>query len=141
MNKKGWMRIVEATMAVIIITGFVLTYTAKREKAENDLTFIITPVLEELAEDNAIRNRVLSSNKENIGNIEEEIKGFVGYRITNPSLGYEVKICEIEDVCILGEYPADVMGDIYAVERIISATLDQNIFLPKKVKIFLWRIA
>ena len=137
-NKRGWVRIVEAVIAIMIITGFVLTYTAKKQQAENDLTFVMAPILEELAGDNYWRGVVLDSTDNGLK--EERIANeFVGERITNPSLGYAVRVCSLDEICTLDSHPETAVGDVYAVERIISTTPDRALFEPKKVKLFLWR--
>lgn len=134
MNKRGWMRIVEATIAVMIVIGFVLTYTAKIKKADEDLTHIVTPVLEEIAESNSLRANILSDNPD-----FTMLNDFVDARITNPKLDYMIKVCNLNDICGLDSMPNNVAGDVFAVERVISATPVQGDFKPKKIKIFLWR--
>ncbi len=125
-------RIIEATIAVLIVIGFVLTYTAKQEKAENDLTSVITPILQEIADNNTMRNSILSTTPNIL-----QIGDFIKARVSS-NLNYRVKICDVDNICALDSYPSDASGDIFAVERIISATPDQPTFAPKKVKIFMW---
>ena len=131
MNKKGWIRIVEATIAILIVIGFVLTYTAKRQPVENDLIPVITPILQEMADNNTMRETILSSDDGVVttGQIHNFVKSLV------PSnLNEEVKICELKDICgFEGDFPNT---DVYAVERVISAAKSSD---SKKVKIFLWR--
>lgn len=146
-NKKGWIRIVEATIAVLIVIGFVLTYSAKIERAENDLTYVGTPILEEMAENGAMRVLIISYTPDatrsidiqSNNNIISQLNSFVSERITDNSLETAVAVCKIDASCILENPPSDAMGDIFAVERTISATPVESKFSPKKVKIFIWQ--
>ena len=131
MNKRGWIRIVEAMIAIMIIIGIVLTFSARKTGNEKtDLTPLITPLLDEIAQNPSLRNAVLDSNA-------TVIESMVAERITNPAFGYGVKICGIGELCGLTSYPGGAQGDIYTSERVIAATPEK--YQPMKVKIFLWR--
>ena len=142
-NKRGIVRIIEAVIAILIIFGVLLVVAQTRTiRMELDLTNQIPPLLDELAKDVTLRKRIVedydanlpSSNPTNAGVIDD-VEIFLRNRITNTRIGFEVAICDASSICSLDTFP-DVESDVFAGERIISATLRD--FEPKKVKLFLW---
>ncbi len=134
-NKKGWLRIVEATLAVMLILGVLLTMSAnKKVVVQNDLTPSINPILEEIASNMTLREIIINNSLES--QAMSEISAVFNRTIINPNLGYEVKICHLNDSCGLTTYPSNA-PEIYSQERLITSTL--STYNPKKVKIFIWR--
>ena len=130
MNKKGWLRIVEAFIAIMLITGALLilyTRTIERPSLSEEIYNFQKTVLDEVAFDPDKREAVLAEPPE-----VTVIENFVSDRIP-PGFDYSVRVCEINEICGLKEYQEEV----YSSERIISATL--NTYNPKKLKIFMWR--
>ena len=131
-NKKGWVRLIEAMIAILIIFGVVLVVSFRSRVAiENDLTPLIRPVLEQIADNATLREMVLAGN--NTG-----IDDFVKTKI-NGATDSKVMICEISDICGLSPLPSTLKGDLFSLERVISATPDKANYSPKKIKIFVWR--
>ena len=134
-NKKGIVRIIEAIIAILIISGVVLTLVVNRKVGgEQDLSETLPPLLEEIAKNVELRIMIVKSGE----SAESKLTTFLAERIKNPNLNYTIKVCEPEEVCALEIYPEDAKGDIFAAERIISTALVTG-FNPKKVKLFLWR--
>lgn len=133
-NKKGWLRIVEASIAILIIFSVLIVVNTRTQLAQEnvDLTSLTTPILEEMARNVSFRDQIVENGK----SFEGEVRNFVGARLTQTSVKYDVAICDISEICSLPAYPSDA-EEIYAGERVISASL--NYYSPKKVKIFLWR--
>lgn len=133
-KNKGWLRIVEASIAILIIFSVLLIINSRQNfnQDDGDLTGMITPILEEIARNVTLREKIVEQGP----SVEEELRTFVGQRITQSTIRYEVAICEIEEICSLAAYPRDT-DSVYASERVISSTL--NTYNPRKVKIFLWR--
>lgn len=123
-NKRGWIRIVEAFIAIMLIMAVLLSIYSISVKDNDNIVKLIDTILDEIANNNQLRQDVLTGNSENLNE-------FVRQRIPNV-MNFTIKICEIEDVCNLPEYKPDV----YARERIISSTLKE--YGPKKIKIFAW---
>lgn len=140
MKKKGMWRIVEATIAVLLVASmiFFLIASQKTSRENFDAFELIKPSMNEIAKNNSVREAVLldsssSSDAENI------ILILLSQRISNPSLQYNVTICDAftANPCGLpGDYPSSV-PEVYIEERIISATLTQ--FTPKIVKLYVWQ--
>jgi len=151
-GKKGFMRIMEATIAVLIILGALFVIASQREtKSRQDLTDILRKLLDEVAKNQEMRQKVvdyqlcdypydcrkLSPDKEILTNLSL----FLEERIKNPAFNYSISICRANSVCSIQEaYPVDSTADIYAAERIITTTVSGE--TPgeiKKIKLFLWR--
>lgn len=134
MKKRGIIRIIEMVFAVIIISIVVLTLAANRKtQSERDLSEILPTLLEEVARNAKLREQILAEGPD----AEDEVVEFLSERIKNPSLSYDVKICNLEDVCSLDEYPD--AREVFAGERVISKTLKSPEETgPKKLKLFVW---
>jgi hypothetical protein len=134
-NKKGWIRVVEATAAILVVFSIMLILNKSPSSSQStDLTIMITPLLEEIAHNTSLRESIVTNGAES----EPEVLDFVASRIRIGSIKYSVVVCDIGDICSLKEYPKDV-EEIYAGERVISSTITQTQYHPRKVKIFLWR--
>ena len=142
-NKRGWIRIVEASIAILIIASSVfIIYRGVVVNKEFDLTQIITPILEEIGKNITLREKILSYQPSSGEEIPPEIRDFVSARIKKPYLNYTIKICDPNFLngCALENYPENARSGVYADERIISGTVTQKQFSPKKIKIFLWEM-
>lgn len=145
-NKKGIIRIIEATIAIVIILGVILVVSSTRRVAlESDMTGTINSLLEELSRNDTLREEIVinydlsksatdSPNKE----IIKDVKDFLDGRITNKAaFDYAVRVCHPDYACGLEPYPDNAAGDVFANSRTLSSTLSE--FSPKRVKLFLWR--
>ncbi len=128
-SKKGWIRILEAFIAVTILAGFFTFVYVSNIRNPNQINEIynLKVILDEIADNIELRNKVLDNDL-------EDIKTFVAERIP-PSFNFEVKVCNIKDICQLNFY----VEEVFSSERIISTTLDRPDVTPKKVKIFIWK--
>ncbi len=128
MVKKGWLRIVESIIAIMIVFGVLLAVLIEK-KAQNQENScgLIPELLNEIAKNQSLRQEIV------IG----EVSGtniFLKTRITNPALSYRVKICQLEELCALEEAGLE-KKNICANERIIST--GGGSYQPKKLKLFL----
>jgi hypothetical protein len=132
-NNRGWLRIVEASIAVIIILGVLITVnSSNKQTSSGDLSEKITSLLEEIASNYTLRDLIVKNG----ANSEGAIMGFLKAHVTNPSVNYTVKVCPIEDaICPLERYPSQ---EVFVQERVISSVLGD--ISPKRVKIFMWKI-
>jgi hypothetical protein len=132
-NKKGILRIIEASIAILIILTVVLSLSlARRASVERDLSAQISPLLEEIAKNNSMRDEIISNP-----NANATIMAFLADRIKESNLDYSVRICEMDAVCGLEIYPSGISGNIYAGSRIISSSLMGGA-KPKRISLFLW---
>lgn len=133
MNNKGFMRIVEATVAVLIVLGALLVIVSQQKAGGGagqgeSLPFI----LDEIAHNSSLRSEIVSGSPDAV----EKIGDFLEQRIDH-GLNYSVRICEIDNLCPLENAPSSAGKDVFAAERIISSYAGG--FNPRKVKAFLWR--
>jgi len=138
MNNRGIARVIEATVAVLVI--FSVLFILSSQSVGNDapsLNSEITPLLEEISKDETLRTLIIDSPNQS----EVEIRTFLEETITRPDLGYAVKVCGASEICALTPFPETRDGNVYSEERIISTYLGNNLdsLEFKKVKIFLWR--
>lgn len=128
-NKKGWIKIAEAFIAVVLIATVVITlYTRQPTRTSNEVIIRTeSSLLSEIAQSEDMRTAVLRGSGEDITNIEN----FIQQRIPG-NLNFTIKICVPDDICGIDQY----RKEIYADDRIISSTLHE--YDPKKLKIFMW---
>lgn len=137
-NKKGWLRIVEASIAIIIVLSIVLImYDRRKVSIESDLAERITPLLDEIARNATMRGIILKDNA-TMNEAENLIIDFLSKRIMETYIGYNVSVHNLNESSALQSYPAGVSGSMYAGDRIISSVLESETFAPKRVKLFLW---
>ncbi|MBU0907811.1 MAG: hypothetical protein KKE05_06670, partial [Nanoarchaeota archaeon] len=113
-NKRGFMRVVESTIAVILILGALVFLSSHREAPKSrDLGTVIPPLLDEIARNLTFREDVANSLDEEI--IEEDVKEVLKERLNAPTLNLSVELCNATEMCFLEPYP-DTDGDIFSSE-------------------------
>ncbi len=134
-NKRGWLRIVEASISIVLVLGVILVMNIReKETYPDDPSFMLEPLLEELAKNVSWRELALNQS---LSAAEVAAQKFFIERINNPAFNLDVRICQANEVCMFSP-PANLKGDIFSSERIIGA--NPYNFTPKKIKVFLWRI-
>ena len=133
-NKKGILRIIEASIAILIIFTVIISFSVIRKpRAERDLSERITPLLEEMARNNSLRDEVISQPSQ----ANASILLFLASRIKEENIGYDVKICDIDEVCGLDSYPEDKPSNLYVGSRVISSSFGGGAG-AKRINLFLW---
>jgi len=125
-NKRGWLRILEAVIAIMLIMSvFVFLFVRNRDSTNSEEILELEKIiLSQIAEDDDLRSRVLAKD---LGSLENFVKPKIP-----EGFSFALKICEPEANCVLDEYREEV----WAGETIISSSLVQ--YSPKKLKIFMW---
>ncbi len=129
-NKRGWLRIFEAVIAVVLILGAILMMYTNQRKSADDGAYISDwqeEILARIAENSSLRNSVVS---ENVTVVED----FIKERLL-PNLNFSIRICNLTEPCPLEFY---VDRDIFVKPRTISGTLE--VYNPKELRFFVWRI-
>ncbi len=127
-NKRAWIKIVEASIAIIIIAGillFVYAQTPTRIEVSDYAYDLQTEILQKIASDSNLRNAVLiEDNITLINYISGELPDF---------FDFEIIICEID------EYPGvDITNtEVFVEDRVISGDLDT--YGPLKLRFFIWQ--
>ena len=138
MNKKGFLRIAEATISIVIIAGVLFLFFSQAREAEKpDLSEMARDILEEISRSSLFRERILdyNANSDPPGDIPQEIEDYVGGRIPGGYLNYKIRICDVNSACGI-EY---VEAEVYSAERLVSSTL--NNLNTKKIRLFIWEVS
>ncbi len=129
MNKRGWLRIVEAFLAVTIILGAVLFFTAKQTIHKDPSEEIYQrekEILEIISKNDSLRDKVIN---EDINGVNVEVS-----KLVPSNWKYQVRICNISNIC---SYQGDYINkELYSSEIIITSTLTK--YDPKKLRLFVW---
>ena len=133
MNKKGFIRILEAIFAIMLIMGAVLIIISNNlqtadisEEAYEKQRYI----LEIISNNEAMRNEIIR------GGDLEKTNEFI--KKTMPSSWqYSVCVTSVDQICSPGDVPND--KELYVSETIISSSLEIDYTASKKLRLFVWR--
>jgi len=139
-NKKGWIRIIEAFVAILLVAGVVLVVIGRGNFQREDISQIVHDaefsILREIQLNDTLREEILGTN----GTIEwkdfpsqaPKTRDKIESRI--PSyLECSANICRTSDPCFLAE---EQERDVYAETVIITSNLQT--FNPRLLKLFCW---
>jgi len=128
MNKKAWVRIVEAFIAIIIIASAFLIILQK-QTSEANIEKVIhekqIEILNMISDDETLRAEIL--DEDNSGT-----NLFIS-NILPSNLDFDTSICNLNEICI-GNTPLD--KQLYVSERMIISNLEK--YNPKKLRFFIW---
>ena len=128
-NTKAWVRIVEAFIAVLIITGAVLVILSRENKTDNSSSSKIYEkqmnILNIIAKNESLRQKIIIGEN-------QEVDNAISLMISN-NWNFTTNICNVDEICNAGT-PND--RDVYVSEIIVSSNLTQ--YSPKKLRFFVW---
>jgi len=144
-GKRGWIRIVEASIAVLFIAGVVLVVINNNEAGGNeDISLKIlneeVSILREIQLNSSLRGEVLDISSSSLpvesgeANFPQDVKDRIDSG-TPIYLECVSKICSIEDECTL---IAENDKSVYAESVLITANPESGPYDPRKLKIFCW---
>jgi len=138
-NNKGWIRIAEAFIAVLIVIGAAIIVVGggiQIEGVSEKVYDIEISILREIQLNNTLRSEILGTS----GIIEWDDFSLQAPKtkdkIENKIVGWiecVTKICPPESPCLLGE---ESEKSVYAQSVLITSTLDT--FNPRQLKLFCW---
>ena len=145
-NSRGWIRIVEAFVGILLIAGIVLIVierdqTERQDASSRAYTSMIS-ILREIELDNSLRSEIVNISGSSLPVEWNEFNVSApqtGARITGKTPGYlecAGKICATNDVCLLAQNAQNQEKTIYAESAVISSTI-QN-YNPRLLKLFCW---
>jgi len=136
MNKKGWIRIAEAFISVLLVIGaaiIAISGGVQREDASKKIYDIEIPILREIQLNNSLRGEILGTNGIIIWeNFPPETKSKITVE-TPEWLECTAKICPSESTCLL---EGESEKNIYVQSVLITSTLGN--FNPRQLKLFCW---
>jgi len=127
-NKRAWLRIIEAVLAILIIFGAVLYIVSKQTYKPDQSEMIYekqTQILDMVSKNESLRQMVLDKQT---NQIELEISKFVP-----ASWNFSTCISNITLICS-PQTPHD--RNVYVKEILIASTLQQ--YSPQKLRFFVW---
>jgi len=136
-NKKAWLRLLESTLASILVLGvvFFLSNSEVSKNDERDFSSIVYPLLDKIAENASIREKVI---KEEITNnnlliLNKEVKS----SLDKEGLSFQFKVCSPQSLanCNLDKTYLQSKS-IYSFERIINAVPSE--VDPKLIRLYVW---
>jgi len=134
-NKRGWMRILEAFIAITLIAGFLLFVVSnKASKADvgAEILALEEAILNDIQSNDAMRYNVL---------IEARDPLIVLIKPRIPAgFDYDINICLPADACGLADYH----DNVYANSKIISVSSATGAgefveSYPRKISLFIWK--
>lgn len=138
-NKRGWIKIVEAFVAILLVAGVLLIVVNRNNNTTSDLSDRIynaeISIIREIQVNDSLRNEIVSLSAP----IEWDNSAFpvnVKKLITSRTPNYldcVAKICQTSDSCFLTAYSDK---DTYAQAGIISGT--QHEINTLQLKLFCW---
>ena len=133
-NKKGWIRIVEAFLAILLLMGILLVVISgddvkfEREKTVGERQMFF---LHEIQINNSFRDDILSLSElpvnSNESGFPEDLKSYFLDNFDNCFMN----ICLPLDSCIID---FETKGEVYSKEVLVSSNID--VYSPRKVKVF-----
>lgn len=138
-NKKGVVRIIEAVIAVLLVVGAFFIISAQRPgAAEQNLGVLLSPILEEMARDQSLREKIVNVDATTMEATIQDLENFIGSRLSSNNLDFEVKICELGEVCTL-DSAVGSGEEVYSSERLVSSSINCGDCNPKRIKTAIWR--
>ncbi len=149
-NKKGWLRILEASIAILIVIGFMFTISLANKKVntEKDLAEDVRIILDEIAQNTTLRTEIADyklgtilseAEIERNRQIQEKINNSISEKINKRIFEYSILICSVESLCSLNNYPENIEGGLYAAERIIVPPPTNTDMVNKKIRLSIWK--
>lgn len=130
-NKRGWVRIVEAVAAIMLLTGVLLVFASRSNpKQDTSETFnsLERAILDDISTNEAMRVEILKSDAERNST---KIHDFIRTRLP-AGISSNYSICAPADTCVNYGIPANI--NIYADDVLISSLDGDN----RKFVLFLW---
>jgi len=137
-KKKGFIRILEAGLAAILLLGFVSLVTlpnyVRQTNLEDEVFKAVNLVLDEIERNEGLRNSVLNED-------EGAIDSFIKVELEKKQINARSSICDIGSFCAIPEgVPAD--KDVFVRDRIITKEVvnlpEGDVLIAKKIAIHAW---
>ena len=151
-NKKGWIRILEATISVILVSSvLIVVYSSQVDERilpGNYFYSLQKQILLDVSSRSDLRLNVLNIVVDNLNDSNfSALDSFIDGKIPN-TFGYHIRVCDLGDAldfCKMKTpiYIATIEKDIFVEDIIISSELGtgkgDEIYAPKKLRLFIWQ--
>lgn len=133
MNKRGWIRIMEAVVAILIMASVLIvlyTNNAPQVSFSSYVSDLQIRILGDVADSPKLRNEVLASPD---GGNTTDLVIFMRDSIPT-NFNFAVKVCNLSNSgCLLGQ---TLDQEVFVEDRIISSNLTS--YNPKMLRLFIW---
>lgn len=144
-EKGGWIRVVEAFVAILLITGVLLVVIDRgylRKDISREIINKQMDVLREIQINDSMRESIIKIEDVYLDtgifidntHFPESVSGRIQDLAKEIDLNCTAKICKLELVCALDHYPDK---DVYSRSITIATTLET--YNPRQLRIFCWR--
>ena len=138
-GRAGWIRVVEAFVAILLITGVLLVLfgggNIKRDDPSSKVYEVETAILREIQLDDGLRDLILTANiPVESSNLNPAFPPLVLDKINSRTPAYlscVSKICSLDDDCLLNQL---MEKDLYARSTAITSAPPEY----KQIKLFCW---
>jgi len=140
-NKRGWVRLLEAFIAIVLLTSVLVvvskTNSSPRNELQERISIIQTSIIRDIQLNEELRAAILSVNVADPVEWEDfETSGLSGVKeriekLAPKDMECSAQICEINNPCSLKDVSKK---EVYAKSGIISA--DLNTYSPRQIKMF-----
>jgi hypothetical protein len=128
-NKKGWLRIVEAFIAVLIVASILVIIVVRMPRqSEVDVHETQRFILTQVSTNETLRAEILDETAVD----KIATKNFINKHIP-VYWNFTIEVCEVSNICGMPFY---IDKEIYADEILITSNLTK--YSPKKLKFFIW---
>lgn len=145
MNKKGWIRMVEVFIAIVLIAGVVSLILGERYSGEEDISAEMYAkqglIIKKIQLNDSLRNEIipilivdLPLSSMDLG-FPPETLARINLETPSDIFCYS-KICALDDPCIAEELQEEADKNVYARSIPIFATITD--YSPKQIKLFCW---
>lgn len=153
MNKRGWIRILEATFAVLIVSGTMLAvYSGKNEGSRSSAIMESSSTIQQqilddiesnsslrLAALNTISNLPTDTNYEKLNSfVNSEIPNDTGYLLLVCKLSLPIGFCNMDSKTFIATMDRDVSVQTIIISAEIGNGTDA-VYAPKNIRIFTWK--
>ena len=138
-SKRGWIRLVEVFIAILLVTGVLLVVSSRINYYVKDDSFIEMSkkeiaILRDIELNNTLRTEILGAplptEWADFGSPLQKTRDRI-INLTPPNLECMAKICAVGDNCIIDELAG---RNVYAEAVFISS--DLNTYFPRQIKLF-----
>lgn len=142
-NRRGWIEIVEAFLAVLLVAA-VLLIVINKQSSDADISETVydveVSILREIQTNDTLRRDIASAENLPLSWIAEGFPVSVKEKITDRTPAYldcVAVICVMNTPCVLGDFPEAKDKNIYSQSVVISPTvgLDE---VYRQLNIFCW---
>ena len=127
-KKRGWLRIMEAVIAILILSSIMLLLyinNVPQKSVSSSIGDLQSRVLDEMSSRADLRDAVLLNNS-------EDLLAFVSPKIPS-NFNYTLIVCDLSSPC---QFSPSTTKEVYVEDRIVSANL--GTYSPKVVRLFVW---